>query len=61
MAGSSGTGTTPRCQKSGHVAAVRGRDAIGRASTGTIYSLIGDRDALSFLNEPENHRTFLRD
>ena len=45
----------PAVPKVRHVAAVRGRDAIGRASTGTIYSLIGDRDALAFLNEPEHY------
>jgi len=36
-----------------HITAIRGRDSAGRACTGTLYSLIGNRSALAFLNEPE--------
>jgi glucose-6-phosphate isomerase len=38
-----------------HYSAVRGRDAAGRPSAGSLYSLIGNRIALAFLNEPEKH------
>jgi len=36
-------------------AVVRGRGAAGRPCPGPIYSLIGDREALAFLNEPEKY------
>ena len=36
-------------------AVVRGRGAAGRSCTGPIYVMIGDRDALAFLNEPEKY------
>jgi glucose-6-phosphate isomerase len=38
-----------------HLTAVNGRDATGRARTGSLYSLIGNRAALAFLNEPEKY------
>ncbi|HVP95610.1 glucose-6-phosphate isomerase family protein [Methanoregula sp.] len=38
-----------------HIFAGKGRDAAGRACTGSLYSLIGRRAALAFLNEPEQY------
>ena len=38
-----------------HLTAVQGRDIPGRACTGSLYSLIGRRAALAFLNEPEKY------
>lgn len=38
-----------------HFTAVKGRDAADRACTGTLYSLVGNRPALAFLNEPEKY------
>jgi glucose-6-phosphate isomerase, archaeal len=35
---------------------VRGQGVAGRSCAGSIYSLIGDRDTLAFLNEPEKYR-----
>jgi glucose-6-phosphate isomerase len=35
--------------------AVKGKGAAGQACAGSIYSLIGDAEALAFLNEPENY------
>ncbi len=35
--------------------AVKGQGTAGRACAGSIYSLIGDREALAFLNEPEKY------
>ena len=37
------------------VRAIKGRDTAGRPYTGSIYSLIGNRESLAFLNEPEKH------
>jgi glucose-6-phosphate isomerase len=37
------------------VAAVKGQGTAGHACTGSIYDLIGDRDTLAFLNEPEKY------
>jgi glucose-6-phosphate isomerase len=34
---------------------VKGQGAAGHACTGPIYSLVGDADALAFLNEPEKY------
>jgi glucose-6-phosphate isomerase len=34
------------------IVTVKGKDTAGRSYTGPIYSLIGDRQALAFLNEP---------
>ncbi len=39
---------------------VRGKDTAGRSYTGQIYSLIGDRKALAFLNEPEKYPDVFR-
>jgi glucose-6-phosphate isomerase len=38
-----------------HFTAMKGRDAAGRPCIGSLYSLIGNRAALAFLNEPEKH------
>jgi hypothetical protein len=35
--------------------AVRGQGTAGHPCTGPIYSLIGDAEALAFLNEPEKY------
>ncbi len=37
------------------IVAIRGKDTAIRSCTGTIYSLINDREALAFLNEPEKY------
>jgi glucose-6-phosphate isomerase len=42
------------------IVAVRGKDTTGRSYTGNIYSHIGNRQALAFLNEPEKHPDVFR-
>ena len=45
----------PKVPSVRQITAVKGRDAAGRAFTGSLYSMVGDRKALAFLNEPEKY------
>jgi len=45
----------PEAPRVRHMAAVPGRDTAGRPCTGPLYSLVGNRAALAFLNEPEKY------